>query len=109
MMPLGDLENPDDIAALVLPDPKSLTAAELRALRLALRFRLIECRGGFRAGDAKVSRATAAALEKRCLAVRLLSRCRYELVCTGAGKQLLDLTERSRTSTRTSTRKGPRR
>jgi hypothetical protein len=80
-----------DLAARVLPDPSSLTATELRALDLARRFRLVEIRGGFRAGDAKVSAITAKKLEARGLVRRLIERNRYTILCTGAGKMLLDI------------------
>lgn len=79
------------IAARALPDPRTLSATERRALSAALRFHLSECRGGYRAGDIKVSRKTAQKLETRGLVRKLFERNRYTLICTGAGKNVLDI------------------
>jgi phosphoserine phosphatase len=79
------------IAARALPDPKTLSASERRALEAALRLHLSEVRGGFRAGDIKVSRKTAIKLEARGLVRKVLERNRYTLICTGAGKNVFDI------------------
>ncbi|MBT56203.1 MAG: hypothetical protein CMF72_22730 [Mameliella sp.] len=79
------------IAARALPDPKTLSASERRALDAALRLHLSAVRGGFRAGDIKVSRKTALKLEARGLVRKVLERNRYTLICTGAGKNVLDI------------------
>lgn len=79
------------IAARALPDPKTLSATDRRALDAALRFHLVECRGGYRAGDVRISRKTALRLETRGLVRKVFERNRYTLICTGAGKNVLDI------------------
>lgn len=88
------------IAARALPDPCTLTATERRALDAALRLHLSEVRGGFRAGDIKVSRKTALKLEARGLVRKVFERHRYTLICTGAGKNVLDIIAERKTRRR---------
>lgn len=79
-------------AAFALPDPSTVTATERRALRAALTLRLVQLgRGNYHAGDVKVSAATARKLEARGLVRRVIDRNRYTLICTGAGKNVLDI------------------
>lgn len=79
------------IAARALPDPRTLSATERRALTTALKLHLVQCRGGYRAGDIRVSRKTAQKLEARGLVRKVFERNRYTLICTGAGKTVLDI------------------
>jgi hypothetical protein len=80
-----------EAAARALPTPESLTATERRALDAARRFHLKQVRGGYAAGDVKVSAKTAQKLEARQLVRRTFERGRYQLIATGAGLTLLDI------------------
>lgn len=80
-------------AARALPDPASLTATQLRALRLARSHRMIMVRGGWKANNRSVSFRTTDPLESLNLVRRVNERARWTLICTGAGLMLLDIVE----------------
>lgn len=78
-------------AAHALPDPSSLTATQIRALRLARHYRMIMVRGGWKGNNQHVSFKTTDPLETMKLVRRINDKARWTLIATGAGTMLLDV------------------